>query len=338
MNNSVVFFLLLTALSSCSNKSNGPDVSNIKVDITLERFEKDFFQIDTNNISAGLATIKAKYPNFYTDFMQGMLGINGADTDSTTLFVAKEFYKAYKSFNDSLLVKYKSTTAIEKDIKKGLQHVKYYFPDYKIPGFITYLSTLDGPGIALTKDYIAIGMHQYAGKNFGAYLEEEVQRLYPFYISRRFDEEYMAANCMKAIVNDLFPDKSGGKPLIEQMIEKGKQWYLLDLFVPDAADSVKTFYTQKQLDWCERNEGDIWTIILKNEDLNSINPTVIQTYIGEGPFTQSFSQENSPGNLGQWIGWQIVKKFAEKNTSLKPEEIMKMDARKILDGAKYKPK
>ena len=148
----------------------------------------------------------------------------------------------------------------------------------------------------------------------------------------------MAANCMKAIVNDLYPDKSSGKPLIEQMIEKGKQWYLLDLFIPDAPDSVKTFYTQKQLDWCERNEGDIWTIILKNEDLNSINPTTIQTYIGEGPFTQSFSQENSPGNLGQWIGWQIVKKFAEKNSSLKPEEIMKMEARKILDGAKYKPK
>ena len=82
--------------------------------------------------------------------MQGMLGVNGTDTDSTTLFVTKEFYKAYKSFNDSLLVKYKSTSAIEKDIKKGLQHVKYYFPDYKIPGFITYLSTLDGPGIALT--------------------------------------------------------------------------------------------------------------------------------------------------------------------------------------------
>jgi hypothetical protein len=144
-----------------------------------------------------------------------------------------------------------------------LQHVKYYFPDYKIPGFITYLSTLDGPGIALTKNYIAIGMHQYAGKNFGAYFEEEVQRLYPFYISRRFDEEYMAANCMKAIVNDLFPDKTGGKPLIEQMIEKGKQWYLLDLFIPDAADSVKTFYTQKQLDWCERNEVISGPLFLK---------------------------------------------------------------------------
>jgi hypothetical protein len=65
---------------------------------------------------------------------------------------------------------------------------------------------------------------------------------------------------------------------------------------------------------------------------------VIQTYIGEGPFTQGFSQEQSPGNIGQWIGWQIVKRFAEKNSSMKPEELMRTDAMKILEEAKYKPK
>jgi len=122
------------------------------------------------------------------------------------------------------------------------------------------------------------------------------------------------------------------------MIEKGKQWYLLDKFLPGSPDSVKTGYTQKQLEWCNRNEGEIWSIIIKNEDLNSINPTVIQSYIGEAPFTQGFSQENSPGNLGQWIGWQIVKKYAEKNPSLQPGDIMRTNARKILDEAKYKPR
>ena len=38
--------------------------------------------------------------------------------------------------------------------------------------------------------------------------------------------------------------------LIEQMIEKGKQWWLMDKFLPETADSVKTGYTQKQLEWC----------------------------------------------------------------------------------------
>jgi hypothetical protein len=143
---------------------------------------------------------------------------------------------------------------------------------------------------------------------------------------------------MKLIVDDLFPDKSNGRPLIEQMIEKGKQWYLLDKFLPRTADSLKTGYTQRQLEWCNENEALIWSILLKNENLNSIDPVTIQTYIGEGPFTQGFSQESSPGNLGQWIGWQIVKKFAEKNPDTKPQDIMLTDARNILEEAKYKPK
>lgn len=332
------YFLICVLIFSCNNKTSGPDVSGIKVDIKLERFEKDFFAIDTNKVSEGLTQLMTKYPGFYADFMQQMLGINGDPTNPDEQLAIKGFYAAYKSFNDSLLPKYKSTNAIEKEITKGLQHVKYYFPQYKVPGFITFLSTLDGPGVALTKNYIAIGLHQYAGKNFTPYLDMEVQQLYPRYISRRFDEEYMPANCMKAIVDELFPDKSNSKPLIEQMIEKGKRWYLLDKFMPDAADSVKTGYTQKQLDWCYKNEGEIWSIILKNEDLNSINPEVLQTYIGEGPYTQGMSEENSPGNLGQWFGWQIVKKYADKNSSLSPGEIMKTDARKILDEAKYKPR
>jgi hypothetical protein len=119
---------------SCNNKPKGPDVSGIKVDVKLERFEKDFFSIDTNNISNGLSQLLTKYPGFYADFMQEMLGINGDPSNPAEQAKVKEFYAAYKSFNDSLLIKYKSTADVEKEIKNGLQHVKYYFPDYKIPG------------------------------------------------------------------------------------------------------------------------------------------------------------------------------------------------------------
>ena len=143
---------------------------------------------------------------------------------------------------------------------------------------------------------------------------------------------------MQLIVDDLYPDQSSGKPLVEQMVEKGKQWWLLDKFLPNVPDSVKTGYTQAQLDWCLENEGLIWNYITRNERLDAIDPATLQTYIGEGPFTQGFSQEFSPGNLGQWLGWRIVQKFEENNTSLKPAEIMVSSARKIIDEAKYKPK
>jgi len=108
--------------------------------------------------------------------------------------------------------------------------------------------------------------------------------------------------------------------------------------MPDTPDSIKTGYTQQQLDWCTANEGLVWSYIVKNENLYSINPGTIQTYIGEGPFTSVFSQEDSPGNIGVWIGREIVRKYASKNPGMKPGQIMQAPAAQIIEDAKYKPK
>jgi len=334
---SLFLSVFIALLFSCNNKSNAPDVSNISVDIKLERFEKSFFVIDTNNVSPGLIKVRSEFPDFYVDFMQNILGVSGTDNDSTTVAVTKKFLSSYSFFAVDLEKKFNNTTALEKDIKQGFQHVKYYFPEYKIPKLVTYIGTLDAPGVAMTRNHIAIGLQQFAGKDFQGYQTTEVVQMFPSYITRRFDAKYIPANCMKAVVDDLFPDKSTGRPLIEQMIEKGKQWWLLDKLMPSTPDSLKTGYTEKQLKWCKENEGLIWNYFVTNQNLEAIEPDVIQNYIGEGPTTQGMP-DASPGNIGQWVGWQIVKKFADTNPSLQPAEIMKLVARKILTESKYKPK
>ena len=160
----------------------------------------------------------------------------------------------------------------------------------------------------------------------------------PLYRSRRFSKEYIISDVMKLIADDIFPDKSNTRPLIEQMIEKGKHWWLIDKFLPEDPEHIKTGYTKEQIDWCRENEGLIWTYIIKNENLYTVDPVSIQNYIGEAPFTQGFSQEDSPGNIGPWIGWQIVKKFVGNNPGMKPEEVMKASPKQVLEDSKYKPK
>jgi uncharacterized protein YjaZ len=46
----------------------------------------------------------------------------------------------------------------------------------------------------------------------------------------------------------------------------------------------------------------------------------------------------TPGNIGQWIGWRIVEKFAERNSKMSIQEILSTPARTIFQEAKYKPK
>ena len=128
--------------------------------------------------------------------------------------------------------------------------------DFAMMGNGDYTPDFLGP------DFIGISLQFYLGKDFSLYNTEYfINNVAPAYRSRRFSKEYIISDVMKLITEDIFPDKSKGKPLVEQMIEKGKQWWMLDKFLPEVADSVKTGYTKQQLTWCRENEGLIWSYI-----------------------------------------------------------------------------
>jgi hypothetical protein len=323
---------------ACKTGKKGPDVSSINASAPIVRFDQDFFAIDTNQVQANLTAIAQKHANFYGDYMRYILAVSGNPSDVETQAAAKEIIRDYTVIKDSLREKFRDITLIQQQIDEGFKHVKYYFPNYPIGSVYFYIGPFEAPSVAVIEKGLAVGIQKYGGANFFAYQTPAIQEMYPSYLSKRFDKVYIAANCMKAVAEDIFPDQSVGLPLIQQMVEKGKIWYLLDLFMPNTADSLKTGYTQLQLDWCKENEGLIWSYLAKNEDLNSLSPVVINNYIGEAPFTQGLSREYSPGNLGAWIGWQIVKKYAEKFPNLKVGEIMRTDPAVLLEKAKYKPK
>jgi hypothetical protein len=321
-------------LASCGGPDK-PDVSGIKVDLQFQRFEQDLFAIDTNRIEEGLAHLRNGYPDFYPTYFQQVLQVNPADPASAP--VIRSILSGYRPVNDSLQQKYPSLDWLKRDLTEGFRYVKYYYPDYFVPRVVTFVATFDVPGAIVTPHYLGIGLQQFAGKNFSAYQIDEIAQMYPAYISRRFDREYIVPGAMKAVVDDIYPDRSVGNPLIEQLVEKGKQWWLLDHFLPDAPDSVKTGYSKGQLNWATENEGNIWGYLLKNENLYSIEPSTIQTYLGEAPFTQGFP-ESSPGNIGQWIGWRIVRKFARENPKLTLQQVLATPAKAVFEGSRYKPK
>ena len=87
----------------------------------------------------------------------------------------------------------------------------------------------------------------------------------------------------------------------------------------------------------EREEGNVWGVITQNENLFSVDPTTVQTYIGEAPFTRTLPQ-GAPGNIGPWIGWRILEKFESDHPKLTVQAILHTTAKKIFEEAKYRPK
>ncbi len=336
-------------LVSCNGNKNIPDVSSIKVNLETRRFEKDFFAMDTTKVAESMKVVLQKYPDFLPLFTANILGL---DLDSLLLPGNKEdaairmFIHDYTPLKDSAELLYNSFDKETKSIEQGLKFVKYYFPQYKIPqSIITFIGPINAnfetsfgvQGDVLTTKSLGIGLQLHMGKYFSFYRSTEGLEEYPDFLSNNFDKEHIPVNCMRNIVDDLFPRKVKGAALIEQMVDRGRRMYLLTRFLPNTPEYECMGYTKKQMDDAEKNEAVIWDFFLNNNLLNKTDDNIVQNYIGESPKTEELG-EGAPGNIGTFSGLQIVKKFMELNPETNLAELMKTDPREIYDKSKYKPR
>ncbi len=333
------FIILISSLIlfSCNSGDNIPDVSNIKVDIKTQRFEEDLFKADTSNLITKLNKLQGNYPSFGENFFAIILNIDPAWSEDTVANYLQGFLTAYKPVYDSSKKVFSTFNLYENKIIEGLKFIKYYFPSYKLPtNLITYIGPLDGYGDILSDDAIIIGLQHHLGKNFSLYKSEMVQQVYPSYITDRFEPDYITVNAMKNIVLDIFPEKLEDKTLIQQMIEKGKRLYILQKILPKANPAYLIGYTTQQLKDCNLHEKAIWDLFVQNNFLQTIDNNMIKNYIGEGPKTQELG-DASPGNIGSYVGWQIVKKYMGKNSSTTLQQLMQVDNETLFAETKYKP-
>ena len=329
--------IIVLFFSACKSK-HIPDVSNIKVDVKIERFEKNFYSLDTNNLVHSLDELNKKYQSFLPDYLYQILGLT--PPQDSIISQIKLFLKddIYRDIYNDVTKKYSSLDKVKDELIFALKLTKYYFPKYPTPTNVyTFIGPVDGVGTALTSNHsFAVGLQGYLGKDYPLYQNDYLAETYPPYKTRRFEEQYIATNCIKNIIEEMFPDKSNGRPLCERLIEQGRRMYMLDALLPNTADSIKTGYTQQQLDGCYKNENAIWSYFVQANLLFEREPSVVSPYVTDGPKTQEIS-EAAPGNIGQFIGWQIVKKWMNANPKTTLEQLMQMPTMTLFNDAGYKP-
>lgn len=323
-------------------------MSAIKINVETQRFEQDFFALDTNKIAESMQTILKKYPGFLPDFTFNILGL---DLDSLLVpnnpqdQAIRMFIHDYMPIKDSAELMYKDFSKETDAIRQALQFVKYYFPTYQTPEhIITFIGPINAnfetsfgvQGDVLTTKAFGIGLQLHLGQYFSFYRTQEGLEQYPDYISNHFDAQHIPVNCMRNVIDDMFQDKTNGKAMIEQMVDRGRRIFLLTKFLPHDPEYVCIGYTKQQLSDSYNNEAVIWNLFLNNNLLNNSDPNIIKNYIGESPKTQELG-EGSPGNIGTFAGLQIVKKYMEKYPETTLDGLMKLDTRDIFDKAKYKP-
>ena len=335
--NYYIIFLLfvLTVGTACwSDKGkNIPDVSNINIDFNINRFEKDLFSIKPDNAIEDLGKLANKYPAFYPNVFQKIMSANPNAAASDTIIADIIKHPSVINLYDTCMVVFKDFEPIEKEFKQAFQFYKYHFPNKKIPKVVSYVSEYSLGTFTLEEDLMGFGLDFFLGEGFPGY-----QGIFPGYIAKTMNKEHLVAKSMEVLCNELVGNTKGNR-LLDIMIRNGKVLYILDHLLPYTPDHIKLAYEPSDIQWCQENELITWAHLTTEGLLYSTKMKDISKLVNQSPVAPPHMPQDAPGRVANWIGWQIIKAFKERNPQMSMEDLIKIEnAQLILDKSKYKPR
>jgi gliding motility-associated lipoprotein GldB len=332
-----LFFLICVLTMSC-NQDQNIDTSNIDVDLEVQRFDQDLSKINSTQAQQQLLALEKRYPFFYKDYFEKILNVGSTDNiDYYSTITQVLDGTAFNDLQQETNAVFPTFDQYEKEITEAFKRIKYYYPEWKMPKIITYISGFQVQ-TPIGIGYVGVGLDMFLGKDSKFYpaLVETIPR----YISRRFTPENITPRIVEVVTREeLFPELNNDKTLLSKMIYNGRLLYFMKQIQPEAADSIIIGYSTAQMKWAIDFESDTYAYFLENELLFETDYFKIQKYMAEAPFTPGLGiQNDSAPKLGSFIGWQIVKRYMEENSEVDLKQLMlEKDAQKILRMAKYRP-
>ena len=311
--------LLTTILFFGCAKDTGIEKNINAVPITVEilRFDKLFGTAHLND----LPNLKRSYPVFFPkQFHDTIWEMKMNDSLTQQLYV-------------EVMKKYVSERKLKADLEGLFKHIKYYFSNFKTPNVVTANSDVDYRNkIFISDDMLVISLDNYLGSDHFFY--EGI----PSYVVENMKESQIISD-VAAIYSQMYAPKIQSRTFLAQMIYYGRILYLKDLWLPTASDEVKIGYSQEKLKWIQENETEVWRNFVENEYLYSTNPKLITRFIDPAPFSKFYLEidNDSPGMVGRFIGWQIVKSYMDKN-NVGLDKLLTISEEEIFKKSKYKPK
>ncbi len=334
-------FMLLFSDCKCNKSRKQVDVSNINIKVNVQRFDRDFFSINESNYDSKATELKTAYGNFFDFYVNDLMG--GFRNEETKNLNEREAIlsflndNAIKGLHDTVQHHYKDLKAVEAGLENAFRHLKFYFPELPTPQVISMISEFSYGAITYDTATLAISLDMFLTENFKVYDYLEIPR----YIQHKLNSNYIVPNSVAVLYNLYFGDDAyePGTPLLEAMIGQGKKLYFMEMMLPEMPDSVLIGFTAEQMRWCNLSEYAIWQYMNEKDLLYTQSFMEHKRYLTDGPTTSGMPAE-SPGNLGSWIGWQMVRKFmndADGKVSLK-DLLTKYDNKTIAQKANYRPR
>lgn len=311
------------------------DIEGKNVNLDWQRFELDLFEAAEDGLTESeVSELRKLYPQLLPLYSQAIMRFGKLGTEESLQTLEK--FTSDKNILDLYgeVEKHFPRNGLEAEIdqlEEAFLRLQYHFPEQSIPKVKSMISAFTYSTVA-DDSILVIGLDNYLGKDFRLYPEAGI----PAYKFSHFSKEYIVPDAIKAWLLTEFP-ADGAQNLIEQMIYHGKLIYLTSALLAETEEYLLLDYELKDLEWCQENSVDIWAHFLEMELLFATENQKLRKYLGDAPFIPGFP-EGSPGRVGQWVGYEIVKRFMDKQPNLSLSDLMEIeDANRILRESKYKP-
>ena len=316
---------------SCQRNPLKIDVSEVELDLIFKNYEDDLFA-PADNLEEKVLELQQAYGTFFNLFNQHMIGI-GEPGD-------EDFYPQLASFlSDTMIVNLKreadqriDRAGLKHDFTEAFKHYRFYFPRKVVPAVYTCISGLN-ESVVLADSLIGISLDKYLGADFDYYPRLGL----PAYKIRNMHPQKIVPEALYFWAMTEYPISMQASKVIESMIYEGSLLYFVDAMQPQVHDSLKIGYTNEQLEFCKASEGAMWAYLAEHNLLFSTKRMDIKRYVDDGPYTSSFTPE-SPGRVGVWLGWQIVRSYMKKNPEVALKQLMEnQDYLQVLNESGYQP-
>ena len=309
--------MTIIILLGCTGKSKlEREIAAIPMEVDIIRFDRKFSESDPED----LPVLKKKYPQFFPEQYPD------------SIWIARMSDTLQLQLNRAVNARFADNSEFEDELIPLFRHMAYYFPEFKPPIVTTIISDVDYKNKVIIADSLmVVSLDTYLGADHELY--EGVKR----YIAKNLDFSQFGPDVVGTYARQLVSPPRN-RDFLSQMVYYGKQLYLRDLMLPEATDAQKIGYTEGEMQWAIENESDIWRYFVENELLYSTDQKLGGRFLNPAPFSKFYLQidNESPGRIGQYIGWQIVRSYMKQN-DISVSRLMIEEAGDIFNNAKYKP-
>lgn len=332
MTSKFVYTLLLAAsLISCNGQNRPENRFTSAEPIQIHRFDKRLYQWIDSGDSILFPAIRQEYPAMIDIIGKGILNFQTPDAPGFRETLMKLYSEpTLKQLYQEAITRYDAIADIQQQLGNGFAYLKAHLPLMQVPAVYMHVSGLN-QNVLVGDSLLSLSIDKYMGKEYPLY-----QEFFYDYQLQKMGRENVVPDYLTGWLMAEYPFAGKENVLLERMIYEGKIKYILSQALPETDPALLMGYTPQALAWNNENEAGIWKAIIERKHLYTPDLITTNRYFEDAPST--FLSNEAPGNLGSWIGWQIVAHYMRETASTVETLMQNNDAQDILTKSKYKTK